>query len=203
MCSACPLSIDLDEANADFCELVEQNCPEGEQCTIRKKYPECKVSGPEQLEEDESCTVGECAKGLVCLNYESGPMCTSFCAEYGYGCPEGKYCAIGLESNRNIRLCFPIACDVHSDDCGEAKTCGLFTGMSGELVTVCIGAGEKTVGEDCEIFDCVAGTVCYGTNENTKTCRRVCEIADDCDSESDFSSCSGKVDGLTISYCSE
>lgn len=143
----------LDVVFAPPCTFEDQNCPEGQQCTI---WNEC----VEQVE--EPATLGEpcaetadgpraCEAGTRCL----GGVCTAEC-DATRACPAGEACA-------RQRVCGPI-CELLGDDCGPGFSCLPTTGV--ELTALargqCVVAGAGALLDACRRreSDCGEGLSC-------------------------------------------
>jgi hypothetical protein len=136
------------------CNIVEQDCPTGQQCS---RYRECveEVTNPAGL--GEPCEVPleyegprTCAGGLACVGSSGGQgVCMQLCA-FG-GCPEGMVC------NGWGSVCAQ-SCDPLAQDCPPGHAC-VFDPEGG---SGCLPVGDVGVMQSCRIFDldCAPGLSC-------------------------------------------
>lgn len=143
----------LDVVFAPPCTFENQDCPEGQQCTIWNECAE-QVEQPATL--GDPCTETAdgphaCEAGTRCL----GGVCTAEC-DATRPCPAGEACA-------RQRVCGPI-CELLGDDCAPGLSCLPTT--DAELTALargqCVAAGAGALLDACRRreSDCGEGLSC-------------------------------------------
>lgn len=143
----------LDVVFAPPCTFEDQDCPEGQQCTIWNECME-QVAQPATL--GDPCTETAdgpraCEAGTRCL----GGVCTGEC-DATRACPAGEACA-------RQRVCGPI-CELLGDDCAPGYSCLPTT--DAELTALargqCVAAGAGALLDACRRreSDCGEGLSC-------------------------------------------
>lgn len=171
----------LDLGGGGPCELVAQDCPDGQKCVPQPPFwaPVCLPLDPKPVADGEPCdTVGPhdpCAAGLVCSDLiPDSSKCVPLCDGDGQGCPDGTLC-VRLESVP-FGLCFA-ECDPFMPDCPAGEQC---TSHSGGLPITCFPAGaDAPFGAVCKTSqDCAEALLCkWGTGlcEDEYCCTAMCD----------------------------
>lgn len=165
------------------CDLVKQNCPDGQQCgyppsadggvRTRRCYS---ASGQGLATEGQACTsFFDCAKGLVCITNSGAPTgftCERYCYEER-GCSGGRPCVLGAPypGNREALLfcaTAPTACDlVTQAPCVAPRACRLVDDLP-----FCQPPGSVGLDGMClRHSDCERGLLCTAGN-----CRAICDL---------------------------
>lgn len=121
----------------DQCDVVEQNCPEGQKCTWSGsgggwfERMVCVPLADHPRPVGAACTynpddldgIDDCAMGSICLDLSGGSgtgICTQMCAWEALECPKDMVCM----SSRTVSWCEP-ACDLLAQDCPEGQRCDI------------------------------------------------------------------------------
>jgi len=163
-----------DGSAQDKCDLLEQNCPEGEGCFHTTVGIRCIVAGSSDVGE-ECYYTNDCSPGLVCVDLAAGSVCATLCSldsDHAKACSAicdetfGKLADIeGLGFCKENQPVVP--CDILAQDCPEGQGCYLSNDG--------VSCGDTAAGlgpyEQCEYAnDCVPGLVCVNGE-----CHQVCD----------------------------
>lgn len=76
------------------CDLVESICPPPTACALLGSaddaFTDCLVAG--SIPRGSSCETGECEAGTICIRFDVGPVCVSFCRRGGSDCASSELC---------------------------------------------------------------------------------------------------------------
>jgi|GEM_PF-4034849 len=176
------------------CDLVSQNCPNGQECVAPTQpdggtFSLCQAPGAGALAEGELCTPGTdnpCIKGLQC---QAG-RCSHPCCGNGTGvgdstvCGKTKegyvgICELNIVDSKNNALysvcdyakpCQPFGVQ----PCGASQTCLVKDGVGTSACSDIFMAPGKNVGALCTAAnDCGDGMMCVGGGTNN-VCTYVC-----------------------------
>ncbi len=95
-------------------------------------------------------------------------------------CATGTECLISSETNTSMAECFPGACNLVTQDCGNGMEVYNYVQGANGPVRGCQPAGSVAVGGLCGTSGdggtCVPGAVCAGMTGSPSTCSKFCEI---------------------------
>jgi len=174
------------DAGAAGCDLVLQDCPDGEKCTIIRGAERAigcvSVAGTRAV--GQSCDVAagigdDCAPGLYCDASSSPAVCVALCrAEPADSCGPDGVCALTLATAEGeARLCAQ-ACDPVLQDC-ERNEFACYPSRSGSTCAQ-IGGGGAAVAEGgaCGFAnECSPGLACLRVGQSW-SCFKVCDPFD-------------------------
>lgn len=162
----------------DSCDLIAQDCPQGEGCYLTGGAAECFPAAEDQASCGEPCDAGnECAPGQICAGEDKA--CLALC-EMSQGCPGTATCE-PLSGRSDLGVCVPevapSACSVLIQNCPDERVCYLVDG-----VQACARQAESpvAVGGRCEAAnDCEPGLICVGPTANDLRCLQACNPTND------------------------
>ncbi len=153
------------------CDLVTQDCPEGEKCMPWANdggavwnSSRCSPLDPDPNAPGEPCTVegsgvsgiDDCASGSMCFEVDpetNTGVCRAFCLEGIEPCAGGDACFRFVPSY--VELCVG-GCDPLAPDCPEPGSC-----VPEQQGFVCVPGMGEALGEPCsQPHDCASGSLC-------------------------------------------
>jgi hypothetical protein len=204
-CDNSPLSSgnDLSANNNDLsvspdlgagCDVVKQDCPQGQKCTVImtgsgqdvSNFATC-LPATGTLGVGDSCTrtavgMDQCGPGLFCTGVgyagtQAAPMrhCNKLCKQDS-DCLTGQKCE-PISDDMSSGLC-TAACELFSSTCGTGLTCTMLLEdidttdpMNPDLYLTCRSIGAGAVGDTCMAdTDCSADMYCDPNNGCTQYC---------------------------------
>lgn len=162
------------------CRLVlpQCGCSAGQACILEGGARRCATAGTRT--EGQACTAAtDCAAGLACVNFSSGPtpiqMCSRVCAGDSDCSGGGSRCLLGLADGTQLctRACNP----VRQTGCAPGLACAVYGDGGGGFVTDCAGpTGGGIDGASClDDTDCEAGYLCIDVDGfGFTTCNHWC-----------------------------
>jgi hypothetical protein len=190
---------DADASSATVaCDVVAQNCPIGERCTILDELPQGRKN--QCLPQTGAATVGasctrrvfgddDCDRGALCGTFADGDRCLALC-DGDADCKGSDRCySLGNGPDSRAGACLP-TCTVFAHGCATNRQCGLYPDPDGtRLLPFCAlayGPFAK-VGAACTFtFDCEEDAFCVGqpkpsvVHAHTGICRAMCDAAHVC-----------------------
>jgi len=170
------------DAGPERCSLVDQDCAEGEKCTILRDADRTigctAVVGHRVAGEscDTSAGAGDdCAPGLYCDASTSPAVCVELCAqEPADTCSAGGVCALSLPVADGVQMCAQV-CDPVAQDC-ERDGFACYPSRWGPSCAQ-IGGGGDTVGEGAPCGfanECDPGLACLRVGQ-AWSCFQICD----------------------------
>lgn len=159
--------------NSDTCDLMAQDCPQGQGCFPSEWGAGCFVAGAVECGEPCQAT-NDCGAGQICAGDPS--RCLAMC-ERGALCPNGVLCG-GLQGRDDVGLCFPAkearACSVLEQGCPEGKGCYV---VDGQQECASPTPDARTRGQSCRFAnDCQVGLLCLGASADSLKCLSYCAV---------------------------
>ncbi len=183
----CPGSSVYTDIPEGDCDLLQQNCPDGEVCEIRgwgsEVTSECRPpSGLKDMGADCDAD-SECADGMECVDCHCTPVC---CPSNNEPCGGGTCDMHVTIGDYFAMMCsFSVSCTLFADNCPpeddchpEGYDCHIADGKKG--ITACDPPSGSQVeeGEPCDYRnDCGESQICY----NLDVCRYLCIVEPDGD----------------------
>ena len=158
-------------ADGDACNVVAQDCTDGDGCYFGEAGADCFPAGDVKCG-DACVNANDCRAGTLCV--DNPGRCLPFC-ELGEPCPGDAQCA-GLQGRDDVGVCsLPVqgtSCDVLAPDCPEGEAC--YVVSANEECTPPSGANAGD-GEACEFAnDCAPGLLCVQGEDTGLICLKAC-----------------------------